>query len=425
MNEKNGDSGRVIEQLKRAFCKDDAGTVRNLLQEHPEAKALINEPIGPFDSPAINAARSPEMLDVLLEAGADINAKSRWWAGGFGILDGAEPDLARYAIERGAIVDVHAAARLGMIEKLKELVGTDKSLVHARGGDGQMPLHFASTIPIAEFLLGNGADIDALDVDHESTPAQWMVKERQEVARFLVSRGCKTDVLMAAALGDIESVKRHLRQDPECVWMEVSERYFPKKNPRAGGAIYTWTLGAAKMAHEVARDFGHHEVFNVLMEASPDPLKLVVASDVGNAELVARLRADGVRPPDQAQRRIADAARNNKTETVRLMLEAGWPVDARGQHGGMPLHWAGFHGNSEMAKVILARNPPLEVVDHDFKSTPLGWAIHGSTGGWERERGDYAGTVEALLGAGAKPPSNVACSQQVEEVLLRHRKREA
>jgi hypothetical protein len=110
------------------------------------------------------------MLDVLHEAGADINAKSRWWAGGFGLLHGAAPDLAAYAIQRGAIVDIHAAARLGLFEKLRELIIADPALVHERGGDGQTPLHFASTIEIAAFLLDHGADIDARDVDHESTP---------------------------------------------------------------------------------------------------------------------------------------------------------------------------------------------------------------------------------------------------------------
>src|SRR5437867_12012412 len=108
------------------------------------------------------------MLDVLLAAGADINAKSRWWAGGFGLLHGASPELAAYAIERGAIVDVHAAARLGMLEKLQELIALDPGSVHARGGDGQTPLHFASTVETAAFLLDHGANIDALDVDHES-----------------------------------------------------------------------------------------------------------------------------------------------------------------------------------------------------------------------------------------------------------------
>src|SRR5204863_8965162 len=117
-----------------------------------EVKARINEPVGFFDAPAITLARSREMLDVLLEAGADINAKSRWWAGGFGLLHGAAPELAAYAIERGAVVDAHAAARLGLIEKLRELVAADPGQVHARGGDGQTPLHFAGTIAVAEYL---------------------------------------------------------------------------------------------------------------------------------------------------------------------------------------------------------------------------------------------------------------------------------
>src|SRR5206468_4577683 len=122
-----------------------------LLERHPELKANINEPLAAFDAPLITRVRSRQMLDVLLAAGADINAKSRWWAGGFGLLHGAAPDLATYAIERGAVVDVHAAARLGLIDKLRELISADPALVHARGGDGQTPLHFASTLEIANY----------------------------------------------------------------------------------------------------------------------------------------------------------------------------------------------------------------------------------------------------------------------------------
>src|SRR2546427_9819567 len=128
------------------------------------------------------------MLEVLLAAGADINAKSRWWAGGFGLLHGASPELAAYAIERGALIDVHAAARLGRLERLQELIAEEPALVNARGGDGQTPLHFASTIAIAAYLLDHGADLDARDVDHESTPAQYMGRDRQEVLRYLIQR---------------------------------------------------------------------------------------------------------------------------------------------------------------------------------------------------------------------------------------------
>jgi hypothetical protein len=59
------------------------------------------------------------VIEILLRASADINARTHWWAGGFGVLDDAarpdrDPGLAAFLIERGAIVDAHAAAKLGM-----------------------------------------------------------------------------------------------------------------------------------------------------------------------------------------------------------------------------------------------------------------------------------------------------------------------
>ncbi|MCI0638409.1 MAG: hypothetical protein L0Y70_05000, partial [Gemmataceae bacterium] len=267
----------LIEQIKKAFQADDAGQVRALLDQHPDLKARINEPIGPFDSPAIVCAKSRPMLDVLLAAGADINAKSNWWAGGFGLLHSADPDLCAYAIERAAVVDAHAAARLGMLDKLRELIALDPAVVHARGGDGQTPLHFASTIEIAAYLLDHGADIDALDVDHESTPAQYMIADRQDIVRYLIGRGCKTDILMAAAIGDVDLVRQRLDADPDSIRVCVSDEYFPMIGQRSGGTIYQWTLGWYVFAHQVADKFGHPDVLQLLMERSPAPVKLIAA----------------------------------------------------------------------------------------------------------------------------------------------------
>jgi ankyrin repeat protein len=413
----------LIEQAKQAFCKNDVAAVRELLERHPALKSRMNEPWGPFDSPPIVRARSREMLDVLLAAGADINAKSRWWAGGFGLLDSAEPELAAYAIERGAVVDVHAATRLGLFEKLKELVATNRELIHAPGGDGQTPLHFAGRIEIAEYLLSQGADIDARDIDHESTPAQYMVRDRQDVARYLVKRGCKTDLLMGAALGDLDLVRNHLEADPACIGMSVGDDHFPKRDPRAGGTIYIWTLGHHKTAPVVAREFGHEDVFRLLMDRSPETLKLALACELGDEAAFRALLA--IRPnlvqtlSEQELRKLARAAENNNTEAVRLMVAAGWPVSACARHGATALHWACFHGNLEMANLILSYAPPLEIKDADFNATPFGWAMHGSEHGWHRQTGDYAGTVEALILAGAKVPEKISGSEAVQEALRR------
>lgn len=431
----------IIEQVKAAFHQDDAASVRELLARHPDLKAKINEPLAAFDAPAIVCVRSREMLDVLLAAGADLNAKSRWWAGGFGLLHSASPELASYAIARGAIVDVHAAARLGLLEKLVELVAADPGLVHARGGDGQTPLHFVPQggIEIAKYLLDHGAAIDARDVDHESTPAQYMVRDRQDIARYLVTRGCATDLLMAAALGDLDLVRRHLEADPDSIRLRVSDEYFPMVGGKTGGTIYQWTLGWHVSAHQVAKDFGHEHVFQFLMERSPDEIKLITACWLGDEATMTSLLADEpvrqahgrtvrqahgepnlvARLRDSDRRQLAHAARNNDLAAVRLMLVVGLPVEASSQHGATPLHWAAFHGNAEMVELILRKNPPLEVKDTDFKSTPLGWATYGSEHGWQRETGNYAATVEALLRAGAKPPPEAAGSAEVKQVLRR------
>src|SRR5205814_8909618 len=117
--------------------------------------------------------------------------------------------------------------------------------------------------------------IDAQDIDHESTPAQWMVRDRQDVARYVVTRGCRTDILMASALGDLDLARKHLEADPDCIRLRVSDEYFPMINKRAGGTIYQWQLGWYVSPHEVAKQFGHQAVFELLIQRSPADIKLL------------------------------------------------------------------------------------------------------------------------------------------------------
>jgi ankyrin repeat protein len=203
--------------------------------------------------------------------------------------------------------------------------------------------------------------------------------------------------------------------------MSVSNAYFPKKNPHAGGTIYIWTLGQHKTPHMIAREFGHEEVFRLLMSRSPDQLKLSQACELGEEELFNQLLAESPNlaetMSDNDRRKLPDAAQNNNTKAVRLMLQAGWPVNSRGQHSATALHWSSFHGNPEMARTILQHNPSLECVDEDFHGTPLGWGIYGSEHGWHCRTGDYASTIEILLRAGAKLPEKLGGTDKVQAVL--------
>jgi ankyrin repeat protein len=429
------------ELLSAAICASDADRTARVLEKHPELRAQIDGPLANYGggSTALLAAvqRSDrKTIDVLLRAGADINARSQSWAGGLSVLDECAVDMAEFLIERGAILDAHAAARLAWFQELQDLVAANPGVVAARGANGQTPLHFAATVEIAQYLLEQGAELDARDLQHESTPAQHMLRvlqgrhyrrDRQNIARHLVARGCRADILMAAALGDLALVRRHLEADPASIRMCVSEEYFPKRDPRSGGSIYIWIFGKRRTAHLIARDFGHDEIFRLLMEHSPEDLKLSQACELGDEDafhaLMARQPDLTQRLSEDDQRRLPDAAQNNNTNAVRLMLAAGWPVDTRGEYRMTALQWAAWHGNAEMVREILRYHPEIELKDNDHGITALGSALHGSENGWHRETGDYVATVEALLDAGAKAPKvteDLEASEPVLDALLRY-----
>src|SRR5262249_29928124 len=226
------------------------------------------------------------------------------------------PDEAAPLIARGARIDIWAAANLGMMPELAALIAADPSLVHAKGGDGKRPLHFARTIEIARFLLEHGAEIDALDDDHESTPAQHLIGDCPEVAEFLVAQGAKSDLLLAAALGDVALVRRHLDADPGAMAMRVDQDWFPMIDTAAnGGHIYQWTLGFHVSAFDVARKHGHGEVLDLLLKCAGPLDQLLDAlwcSHDARADAVLAANPQLLaRAPEKALRQVADAARNN------------------------------------------------------------------------------------------------------------------
>jgi ankyrin repeat protein len=234
-----------------------------------------------------------------------------------------------------------------------------------------------------------------------------MLDHRMEVARFLVRRGCTTDLLLASAVGELDLVRKHLDADPQCIHLRASGEFFPMADKKAGGTIYYWVLGPGASAYQAAAKFGHKDVIRLLMDRSPVEAKLIAACWLHDRATVTTLLDEhpGLvgRLSGTERDEIAVAARNNDTAALSLMLDAGLPVTARGQHRATPLHWAAWHGNLAMVQSILSFGPPLEDAENDFHATPLGWATHGSEHGWYRKTGDFPGVVEALLKAGAKP----------------------
>jgi ankyrin repeat protein len=389
-------------ELFDAIASDDAAEVARVLEADPGLKAHLDEPLpgGSFGETALLAAvrhANREMVDVLLRAGADINQKSHWWAGPFHVLDGAarEPWLPSFLIGRGAVPEIHHAVQLGMGDHVTRMLEADPALIEARGGDGQLPLHFAQTVGMAEYLVTHGADVNTRDVDHESTAAQYMVRDRQPVARFLLRRGAAADVLMAAALGDVELTRRLVDATPGTIRTRVSPQWFPMQDRRAGGTIYIWTIGGGKGAHEIAREFGHEDVLRVLMTRTPPSLRLAVACEIEDAPLAEQLREQGVAIEPIDQGRLVGAASRRRTAAAKMMLEAGCSAGVIDE-GATALHWAAYHGNADLVAALLKHRAPTDVLDARFQGTPRGWAEHGANEAGRKPAADYP-RVLALL----------------------------
>jgi ankyrin repeat protein len=389
---------------------DDA---RLLLLRHAGLRAGLNEPVpgGDFGAKPLLVAvqrKNRELVDLLVSAGADINGKSDWWAGGFGLLEGCDADFASFLIERGATMYPNAAAKLGMLDALRGLVAADPAAARARGGDGQTPLHVAASVEIAELLLDAGAEIDALDVDHESAPAQYAIGERTDVARFLVSRGARADILLASALGDVDRVRRILDDDPAAIGVAVDAEHFPMRNARAGGHIYTWTLGDNKTPHAVAQAFGHEDVLDLLMARTPDDMRLAIAYQRGDEKEAAALvaaRPDITASLSRAARRaLVESTQANDAAAVRRLLHGGWPTAAHAPGQASALHWAAYRGNTEIVRDLLASRASVDAREERFGGTPLGWALHGAMHAGGARDADYLPVIEALLAAGAASP---------------------
>jgi ankyrin repeat protein len=394
----------ALERFDSAVREGDVEWARELLERHADVRARINEPRFDFDSPAIHQAKhNLPLVDLLLAHGADINARSTWWAGGFGILEAyLTPEQAAPLISRGARVTPWAAAGLGLYDELKSILRAHPEQVHERGGDGKTALHCAATCAIAELLLDSGADVEARDTDHGATALQYLIAD-ETIARLLAARGAEVDIFAAARLGDRNLVEHCLRDEASCAEARVNRAPFTAP----GGHIYGWTLGFDLTPADVARRFGHADIAELIVSALPPKARLIDALWCGDGE---RVRRELGRHPAALQdlephehSLLAAAAWWYRPDSVRLMLEAGFDPHAEGAHRSTPLDRASFHGYADIVAMLLSRDadPPL-LHQNEFGGIPLGACIHGSLHGWNTGHPqDHVRTLTLLLEAGS------------------------
>jgi ankyrin repeat protein len=420
-----------IERFKKALRDDDVKALRRVLEQHADVRAAINEPIMGFDSPPLVGASDVAIVDVLLEFGADPNRRSSWWAGGFHPLHGARPQVAERLLAAGAVPDACAAARLDRPDLLARMLAEEPARVHERGGDGKMPLHFASSRRIVDLLLNAGADLDARDIDHRSTAAEWMLGDdpdeaRPDLAKYLVERGASADIFLAAALGLTAHARALLEADPSLLRLRTSQGEYAEKPP-SSYHIYQWTIGPNLSPLQVAAKFRQHETLQALLQFASPEERLLLACNQGDgdrARSIVRANPGIVERLGAVERQaLTDEAWSANAPAVEVMLELGFDPavpSVTGPKGGNALHCAAWEGSVACVEALL-RYPVgralLNSVETTYGGTPLSWCCHGSRN-CGNPRADHAEVARLLLEAGARPdPEMEGCSDAMHAAL--------
>ena len=101
---------------------------------------------------------------------------------------------------------------------------------------------------------------------------------------------------------------------------------------------------------------------------------------------------------------------------VKTAIQNGDADALRGLFGETALHWAALLGADRLAARLIERTADLNLADEKYKSTPLGWAIHGWSEPPAANRGNRGRQREVaalLIAAGARVEPKWLESEQV------------
>ena len=431
-----------MQQFEAAVRGEDLEAIRRLHADHSEVREGINAPVFDFDAPAIVWAAgtlNEELIRLLVELGADIDARSAWENGPYSALHhasgGAGPireGMASTLIELGATIDLHSAAGLGRLDLVAEILDAEPDRLAEPGPDGATPLHMAGNPEMAEFLLERGAPIDQPCVDHRSTPAMWAVAGRRDVSAFLVKRGARPDLWMAAAINDLNLARRLIEADPEAINVR------PGGPELAGGNIYIWHLDFASSPLEVARRDGSEAMYQLLLAAAPPGLKMLEAALADDLTELTRL-ADTHPPGDLPDPWVREVLCQSAA-VARILLDRGANPDALNSSGQAAMHHAAWESDLELLGVLLDAGANGVLRDREHNGSPWGWAefcgqaeaqefleARGCLDGFDAIAVGRVDVVQAWLakhpdqltgGAGISPLRTAALNGQAEIVAL-------
>ncbi|MDQ6920262.1 MAG: ankyrin repeat domain-containing protein [Candidatus Dormibacteraeota bacterium] len=373
-----------LEGIERALTLADVAALSLLLQADRTAAAKDIEGLAPL---LVLLRRSTGMpADVcscarlLLDAGASPNSHTIEWGGEgqrsalFDAVERGDLEIVRLLLERGATRDEDA-----FYHACEQSNTTFLDLLQAPGFESMVnhKLDFEDAAGL-QWFLERDVDVNANRCLHHA------------ISR---GRGLRVITMLLDAGADV-----NLPWD-------------------------RWDVGRRPLA--LAARCGHLAAYELLASrgatAHLDPV---------DAAVLAVARGESVRLPHAAPPSLGNPSTDDygwilgqfallgRTDVVRALLDTGMSVDTRGWSNFTPLEQAAMHGRTETVRLLIRRGADLHDRAFDAEGpTPLDGALWGLQNN-RAEDGDYAGTVEALLAAGAPTRHSTPTGDDRVDALL-------
>ncbi len=297
-------------------------------------------------------AASLELADAQLVVALEYGFES--WAdlASFTEAVGRDGSCQRFEAAVDAVVVGDTASLAAMLREHPELTRARSTRRHhatllhyvaANGVEGGRQKTPANAVEVAKLLLDASAEVDAV-AD--------MYGHKCTTMSMLVSSCHPANAGLQAALG------------------ETLLDY---------GAAFTGPGTNWQSALMTALVFGYLETAKALAARGAPVDNIAAAAGLGRLEDAARLLPSA----DNKSRHIALAlaAQHGHAEVVRLLLDAGEDPNRFNPEGfhshATPLHHAALFGHIDVVRLLVERGARLDIHDMIYRSTPLGWAIHG------------------------------------------------
>jgi len=256
--------------------------------------------------------------------------------------------------------EIHDAVQAGDLSRVKALVTENPGLVNEKDNRGRSPLHYAAfggSVDLIEFLVGKGAKLEPQDPQRQTPLHYAATYDKKDAVAALLKRGAAIEAREDYQRTPLILCAREQGQAPTARLLIAAGADINAKDKFGSDAL------------ELAAWRGKRDFVDLLLEKGAQVPEsgerwhagIQEAASQGLETLFRRL-AEKVRDLKSAggEGLLYAAAEGGSPVIIGLILDSGYDPAKADRFGWTPLHYAARDGRSDAVRLLVDRKAPLD-----------------------------------------------------------------